>query len=189
MPPQTLFDVELYPEGLSQGDLDDLVHFGLTHALALARWDPEPRDEGGLARGMEGLLEGQLGRLERAGLSGFAALGLPPRPPRRGLERALHRLAAAFTDRRALAVGPLEAGESPLAAHLFERQLEVARDVGRPVIVRLPTGPKRPLEPLFETLLRLRVDEARLLFLAPRRAPFRTLRELGRFQALRVGPR
>ncbi len=184
------FDAELHPEGLSENDLDDLVHFGLAAALAAPLWDEAPRSADDLVRRWERLVERELPRLERHGVRAFAALGLPPGAPRLGLERAVHRLAAAFSERRVVALGPVELGRGGAAdAHLVERQLELAREVGRPLIARLPLNARRPLQPFLTILDAGDAGHDRLLLLGPSRKVFRVLREVDRWQALRVGPR
>jgi predicted metal-dependent TIM-barrel fold hydrolase len=143
-PPPPIFDAQLYPAALADDDLRDLAFFGVQGAVAVVGDDVPGREPEAILGRFEALVREDLPRLRRAGLAAFGALGLDPRRlPERGLEEILARLPALFSTARLVALGPigLEAGGAEEEA-AFLRQLEVAHDLGRPVIVRTPEREK-----------------------------------------------
>ena len=81
-----------------------------------------------------------MGSLRRAGLGAFAALSVPPaRIPARGLEALLAELPDFLSRRGVAAIGPVGAGHgTPREEELLSRQLEMARELRRPVLVSTP---------------------------------------------------
>ncbi len=187
-PAPLLFDAALEPCGLGDGDVERLVHFGVRLGLACAPATPRPRDGRELVGRWEALLERDLPRLERLGLSGYALLGAPPEGlPPRGFPAALHELARLLDRRRAVAVGPvaLDAGD-PALEHALRSQLEVAQAANRPLVARLGGGPSRAaLTRLLDVLDDASADPSRLLIEGAGRTSFALLRERGYAVSLR----
>jgi predicted metal-dependent TIM-barrel fold hydrolase len=133
-----LFDAALRAASLRPGDLADLRFFGVGGALALL--DDGPPVAAELARGWDELAGPVLRRLRRAGLVARAALGIPPRRiPRRGLEALLAALPEHLGRPGVAALGPvgLEAG-GRREEEVLERQLALAVELRRPVVVHAP---------------------------------------------------
>lgn len=167
--PPPVFDARLHADGLRDEDLEHLVFFGVEGAVTCAH------DAVGTASARAWSahwdeVAAQVGRLRARGLAAYAAVGLhPARIPWRGLETALHRLVQLFDDTRVVAMGAvgLEAG-GPREEQVFSRQLEMARQLRRPVVVHTPERDKlrvtrRALAILRESRVepqRVRVDHA-----------------------------
>jgi predicted metal-dependent TIM-barrel fold hydrolase len=139
-----IFDAQIHAGGLSDQDLNDLRFFGVGGALCVCGDDvPEATAEALLAD-FDARVNGDSARLRRVGLEPFLALGIhPARVPERGLEGVLARLAALLGAPRVVAVGAvgLDAG-GPAEEAAFARQLELARDLRRRVIVHTPVRDK-----------------------------------------------
>lgn len=134
-----IFDAHLHPERLSDVDLETLLHFGILRALAVAQAAAEPSAEV-LRAQLDGLLDEQLPRLERAGVEAFLAVGVHPRSvPRRGLEAVLDRLLQAFDHRRVVALGEIGLHHGGAAEEdALVEQLRLARRLRVPVLVHTP---------------------------------------------------
>ncbi|HUB05464.1 MAG TPA: hypothetical protein VMB50_00595 [Myxococcales bacterium] len=186
--PTPLFDASLEPSGLTDGDVGQLVHFGVRAGLASSPEGPRPGDGAELVARWEALLDRELPRLERLGVTAFALLGAAPDAlPARGFPSALHALAQLLGRRRAVAVGPVSLGSGdPALEHAFLRQLEVAQEVNRPLVARLGgASPRAALTRLFDVLEEGGADPSRVLILGAGRTAFRLLRERGYAVALR----
>jgi predicted metal-dependent TIM-barrel fold hydrolase len=190
------FDAALEPSGLTRGDLEQLAHFGVRAGLVRAAPSPRPRDAGALVARWEALLERELPRLAKAGIAGFAVLGIPPEaPPTRGFETALHRLVPLLGRRRGAAIGPIGLGDGgaheATAEHALRRHLEIAREIDRPLVVQLTSRSSGAAGPRLRRLLELLdeggADPARVLFEGAGRSALRILRERGYWVALRPG--
>ncbi|GEJ55786.1 TatD family hydrolase [Anaeromyxobacter diazotrophicus] len=170
------FDAELHPVALRRGDLEDLAFFGVAGALAAAGDAGVPATGAALRRAWDALAPGALRRLRRAGIAGYAALGLHPRRiPWRGLEALLAELPDYLGRRHVLAVGAIGLEEGgPREEALFVRQLELARELRRPVVVHTPWRDKERVTRRALALLREHeLDPARVLV---QRADARTVR-------------
>ncbi|HVI75824.1 MAG TPA: TatD family hydrolase [Anaeromyxobacteraceae bacterium] len=170
------FDAELHPVALRRGDLDDLRFFGVTGGLAAAGDAVVPATAEALRRSWDALAPGALRRLRRAGIAGYAALGLHPRRiPWRGLEALLAELPDYLGRRHVLAVGAIGLEEDgPREEAIFVRQLELARELRRPVVVHTPWRDKERITRRALALLREHdLDPARVLVL---RADGRTVK-------------
>lgn len=170
------FDAELHPVALRPGDLADLRFFGVTGALAAASDAAVPATAEALRRAWDGLAPGALRRLRRAGIAGYAALGLHPRRiPWRGLEALFAELPEYLGRRHVLAVGAIGLEEGgPREEGVFVRQLELARELRRPVVVHTPWRDKERLTRRALALLREHeLDPGRVLVL---RADARTVK-------------
>jgi hypothetical protein len=134
-----IFDAHLRGAALSTRDVADLRFFGVGGALIPLAGRAGPATAGGLRRDWEEATAG-VARLRRAGLGAFAALSIPPgRIPARGTEALLAELPEWLSRRGVTAVGPTgPGGGSPREEELFSRQLEMARELRRPVLVAAP---------------------------------------------------
>ncbi len=152
----TFFDAELHPLPLRRGDLDDLRFFGVAGALAPADDAVAPVTRESLRSAWDALAPGATRRLRRAGIAGFAAVGIHPRRiPWRGLEALLAELPDFLGRRHVQAMGAvgLEEGGAREEA-VFARQLELARELRLPVVVHTPWRRKERMTRRVLALLR-----------------------------------
>ena len=150
------FDAELHAAALRPGDLDDLRWFGVAGALLAAGDAGSPATGEAVRRAWEALCGPALARLRRAGLAGFAALGIHPRSiPWRGLEALLAALPEYLGRRGVVALGAvgLELG-GEREEEVLARQLALARDLRLPVVVHTPWRDKERLTRRVLALLR-----------------------------------
>lgn len=142
-----LFDAQLDPLALRPGDLADLRYFGVAGALATAGAVRPPATREAVRRTWDALAPGAVRRLRRAGIAGFAAVGIHPRYiPWRGLEALLAELPEHLGRRHVRAVGPIGLDEGgPREEGVFARQLELARELRLPVVVHTPWRRKEPV--------------------------------------------
>ncbi len=155
-PASPLFDAHLHPEGLRDADLETLQFFGVRAALATAHHAASPASARSLLAHFDELVGTQLPRLERAGVRGYAALGVHPQVlPRRGLEEVLSALPGYFGGGRVVALGEIGlhvGGQAEEEA--FLEQLALARRLKLPVLVHTPDRDKARLTRRTLTLLR-----------------------------------
>ncbi|BDG09211.1 TatD family hydrolase [Anaeromyxobacter paludicola] len=132
-----LFDPYLHLRGLSARDLDDLAFFGVTGALGPCDDGVVPATAAALRRDLDAQVGPRLAALRRAGLRGFAAVGLHPRRiPARGLEALLHDLPDWLGRRNVAAIGEVGLDEvTPREELLLSRQLELAASLRLPVLL------------------------------------------------------
>lgn len=134
------FDGLLRARSLSARDVSDLRFFGVSGALVPSD------DEGGARAGAAAVRAGwretaaAARRLRRAGLAAYAALGIHPRRiPARGLEALLVELPDALDRPEVAALGAIGLHDgTPLEERVLVRQLELARELHRPVVVTVP---------------------------------------------------
>jgi predicted metal-dependent TIM-barrel fold hydrolase len=136
-----LFDPHLRAGALGSRDVADLRFFGVEGALLPLDGRRAPTSAPQLRRDWDGIAAA-VKRLRRAGLGAYAALSIPPgRIPARGTEALLAELPEWLSRRGVAAIGPLGPGSgSPREEELFSRQLEMARELRRPVLVAAPEG-------------------------------------------------
>ena len=163
---QTLFDARVYPAGLADSDLQTLRYFEVTHLLAAAIPPGPTVTPAAITEALAALLTTQLPRLEREGLEGWAALGVPARAlPRRGLTEVLAGLPGLFKHPRAKAIGPLElwrGGEAEEEA--FTEQLKLARQLRLAVwVTTWGEGREANTRRALQLLKASNVDPARVL--------------------------
>lgn len=134
-----IFDAHLRGASLSTRDVSDLRFFGVAGALFPLPGRGGPPSAGDLRREWEETTLG-VARLRRAGLGAFAALSIPPgRIPVRGTEALLADLPEWLSRRGVAAIGPTGPGSgTPREGELFSRQLEMALELRRPVLVAAP---------------------------------------------------
>jgi uncharacterized protein len=170
------FDGQLHPLALREGDLSDLRFFGVVGALAPAGDAVTPATREALRRAWDGLAPGATRRLARAGLSGYAAVGIHPRCiPWRGLEALLAELPDWLGRPDVVAIGSVGLEEGgPREESVFARQLELAHELRRPLVVHTPWREKPRITRRALALMREHdVDPARVLVT---RADARTVR-------------
>lgn len=133
-----MFDALLHARSLRPPDLADLRFFGVAGGLVPAD-AVVPATAAAVRRGWDDVVLA-VRRLRRAGLAGWGAVGVHPRRiPLRGLEALLAELPAALGRREIAALGAvgLDAG-GELEDRVLARQLELARELRRPVVVSTP---------------------------------------------------
>jgi uncharacterized protein len=135
-----LFDALLRAGDLGRRELDDLRFFGIAGALVPADDAVVTASAAAIRRGWDEVVL-RARRLRRAGLAGYAALGIHPRRiPVRGLEALLAELPDALSRPEAAAVGGVGlAAGGELEERVFVRQVELARDLRRPIVVVTPS--------------------------------------------------
>jgi len=134
-----VFDALLHGRALRPRDVADLAFFGVKGALV-------PSDDAIVsataARVRAGWAEtvAAARRLRREGMATWAAIGIhPARIPLRGLEALLSDLPAELGRPEVAALGLVGAGDGgELAGRVLARQLELARELRRPVVVATP---------------------------------------------------
>lgn len=177
-----LFDADLHPLGLRGDDLDDLRFFGVAGALAPAGDSAVPATRDAVHRSWEALVPGGVRRLVRAGIAGFAAIGIHPRCiPRRGLEALLAELPELLGRPRVVAVGSIGLEEGgALEESVFSRQLELASELRLPVIVHTPWQRKEQVTRKILAMLREHaLDPERVLVARADTRTVRTIRACG----------
>jgi ferredoxin len=118
------FDGQLHPLALREGDLSDLRFFGVVGALAPATDAVATATREALRRGWDALAPGATRKLARAGLAGYAAVGIHPRRiPWRGLEALLAELPAGH---RVLAYSRPGAADAPGAEYDVAGRIDLA---------------------------------------------------------------
>jgi uncharacterized protein len=177
-----LFDPELHALPLRPGDLADLRFFGVRGALAPAADTVAPATREAVRAAWEDLAVRAVRRLRRAGMAGFAAVGIHPRCiPWRGLEALLAELPDFLGRRHVLAVGAigLEEGGAREEA-VFGRQLELARELRLPVLVHTPwRGKERVTRRALALLREHDLEPGRVLVTRADRRTVRMIRACG----------
>ncbi len=164
--PIDFIDAHVHAHSRSGEDFGRLRSAGCAGLVAVA-------DEGGGYRGPDSVLDHfrrlhrvDRGRVERAGLKFFLALGIHPRGiPEKGVDQVLTALPEALSSHRASAVGEigLEQGGDREEGVLAE-QLDVAAEAGLPAIVHTPRNQKRPIvERILALLGRSRLEPEKVL--------------------------
>jgi uncharacterized protein len=135
------FDPFLRGRDLSARDLSDLRFFGVTGALVPSDDTAGPGGAAAVRRGWQETVAAAR-RLRRAGLAGYAALGIHPRRiPARGLEALFAELPGALGRPEVAALGAVGLREgTALEERVLLRQLELARELRLPVILSIPAG-------------------------------------------------
>ncbi|MBI5545071.1 MAG: TatD family hydrolase [Deltaproteobacteria bacterium] len=157
-PPETTpayFDAHLHSDGLSNQDLCSMTVFGLKAALVPARDAVCDSVKDYLAH-FQGLIQLQAKRLEKIGIRPYAALGVhPARIPWHGLEEILAAVPRLAVAGRLVAIGEigLEKGGAR-EEQVLERQLELAQELGLPVLATTPERDKLRLTRRLLAILR-----------------------------------
>ncbi len=188
--PTPVIDANLHPEGLTDQDLETMRLFGVTAAVVAAHHFPQATVRAVLAH-FDDIVGKQLRRLEKAGIRGYAALGVHPLSlPRRGLFEVLAALPGYFRGGRVVAVGAVglaRGGEAEEEA--FSEQVALARKLKLPVWVYTPPHQKEPLTRRVLTLLQeSAITPARVVVDGAEGRILRTVLAFGHHAALTVHP-
>ena len=134
-----MFDALLHARALKARDLADLAFFGVTGALVPSD-DSIVSATAARVRGGWAETVAAARRLRHAGLAAWAALGIhPARIPLRGLEALLADLPAELGRPEVAALGAVGLGDGgELAERVLVRQLELGRELRRPVVLAAP---------------------------------------------------
>jgi len=178
-PPPTLFDPCLERGACTPAELSELARFGVRGALFVPPWDERPHEAAHVATQVSA---------RAAGLEAHFAVGLGPAialGP--GVDAALRELPARLSQPHVRALGRLalgRGGEQECA--LFVRQLELANELQRPVLVEATPSDARRVAAL---LLASELPRERILVACRDAASVRLLRGLGLPCALHVHAR
>lgn len=186
-----LFDAQIQAGALSAADCEDLAFFGVEGAVLVAGDDLPTQGAQEVLAFFDRLGREAAPRLKRAGIAPFVALGVhPARLPERGLAEVLAKLPSLFNGARVVAIGTigLEDGGA-VEEQAFLRQLEVAQEVGRPVLVHTPEREKLKLTRRILALLKESgVPATRVMVGQVNAATLRLVRECGHTACLSVHP-
>ncbi len=181
-----MFDALLRAGGLRPPEVEDLRFFGVAGALVPSDDSATPCTADGVRRGWDDVVAAAR-RLRRGGVAAWAALGVHPgRIPPRGLEALLAELPGALGRPEVAAlglVGLAEGGE--LEERVLSRQLELARELRRPVVVETPwRGRERITRRLLAVLRASELDPGRVLVAGADVHTVRAIRACGHLAAL-----
>ena len=175
------FDALLHAGALRARDLDDLAFFGVDGALVPSDDAVVPATARAIRAGWDLTVQAAR-RLRGAGLAGYAALGIHPRRiPLRGLEALLAELPGALDRPEVGAIGAigLDAG-GELEERVLCRQLELARELRRPVLVATPwRGKERVTRRVLALLRESELDPSRVLVAGADARTVRAVRACG----------
>ncbi|WP_248352444.1 TatD family hydrolase [Anaeromyxobacter oryzae] len=160
-----MFDALLHARALDARALANLRFFGVQGALVPSDDAVAPATAAAIRGGWDAVV-GAARRLRRAGLAGYAALGVHPRRiPLRGLEALLAELPEALGRPEVAALGAVGLAEGgDLEERVLQRQLELAKELRRPVLVHVPwRGRERLTRRVLAILKEAEVDPARVL--------------------------
>jgi uncharacterized protein len=132
-----MFDAHLLARALPEEDLETLHVFGVTQALVPTRELQGATSAAALRKAFDDLLEVQLPRLSRHGITGYAAIGIPATSlPPRGLRELLTALPEILAHPRAVAMGALGLNKgTPAEEEALLAQLSIAARFNRPAVV------------------------------------------------------
>lgn len=190
----THIDAHVHADGLSDADLELMARFGVEQVLVCAHdgaIDRRAPSAAGWLAHFDRLLTVEGPRLRRHGLWPVFALGVhPAHAPWRGLEELLHRLPAYLSHPAVVALGTLglKTGDDR-ERWVLGRQLELARDLRRPVVIASsPLRPMQGLKPLVALVKQYDLPPHRVLIehVTPRMLPL--LRACGFSIALEASP-
>ena len=185
----TLFDACLHPAGLNDQDLQTLALFGVKGAVAVS-WTLSATAKSIRAH-FDDLLEKQLPRLRRAGIRGYAALGVHPAGlPRRGLSEVLASLPGYCRAGQVVAIGALglREGNSSEEQALLE-QLDVAKTLKLRALVAVPReGHESALKKTLWALKKSGLPERRAALLGVDGKGLTAVRERGHHATLLLHP-
>jgi uncharacterized protein len=175
------FDAHLHARALRARDLDDLRFFGIAGALVPAGDEVAAPTGAAIRRDWDGLARA-VRRLRRGGLAAYGAVGVPPgRIPLRGLEALLAELPDHLGRPEMSALGPVGlAGDGELAERVLARQLDLARELRLPALVRVPwTGGDQVLRRTLAVLREADLVPSRVLVAPADARAARTIRACG----------
>jgi hypothetical protein len=189
-----MFDALLRAGGLRPREVEDLRFFGVDGALVPSDDAAVPCTADAVRRRWDEVVAA-VRRLRRGGVAAWAALAVhPARIPARGLEALLAELPDALGRPEVAAlglVGLADGGE--LEERVLGRQLELARELRRPVVVEAPwRARERTTRRLLALLRESDVEPGRVLVAGADARTVRTIRACGHLAALPLsggGPR
>lgn len=162
-----MFDPLLHGRALGAREIADLRFFGVDGALLPSDDAVSPATAAALRGGWDAITRA-VRRLRRGGLAAWAALGVHPgRIPRRGLEALLAELPEALGRPEVAALGAVglsRGGE--LEERVLARQLELARELRRPVLAVTPWRDRERLTRRLLAVLRESEVEPRRVLVA-----------------------
>ncbi len=181
-----MFDALLRAGGLRPPEIEDLRFFGVAGALVPSDDSAARPTADAVRRGWDEVVAA-VRRLRRAGLAAWAALGVhPARIPLRGLEALLAELPDALGRPEVAAlglVGLARGGE--LEERVLTRQLELARELRRPVVAGTPwRGRERNTRRLLGVLRESETEPGRVLVAGADARTVRAIRACGHLAAL-----
>lgn len=186
-----MFDAHLVARGLPEEDLETLHVFGVTQALVPTRELPGGATASALRKEFDDVLERQLPRLARHGISAFAAIGVPAASlPPKGLRELLNALPEVLAHPRAVAVGAVGLWRgTPAEEEALLSQLAIAARFGRPALVAAVAagGPER-VRRLLVVLRKAALPPARVLLDGCDAATVGAVRALGFHAGLSLHP-
>lgn len=155
MDPAPFIDLHLHADGISAQDLSTLAYFGMQAAVTCAR-DAGLGSADELRRHWDGLVQNETLRLKAASIRPMVALALhPARLPWHGVDELLQRLPHYFDDPRVVALGELGLQEGTAREEdVVARQLKIAAQLRKPVIVHTPARDKLAITRRLLALLR-----------------------------------
>jgi predicted metal-dependent TIM-barrel fold hydrolase len=190
-----LFDALLHARALRPRDLADLRFFGVAGGLVPSDDAIASATAAAIRKGWDEIVL-SVRRVRRAGLAAWGAVGVHPRRiPLRGLEALLAELPAALGRPEIAALGLVGLGEGgELEERVLARQLELARELRRPVLVSTPwRGRERLTRRLLALLREAELEPARVLVAGADARTIRPIRACGFLAGLALsadgGPR
>src|SRR5512138_306536 len=180
-----MFDALLRAGRLRPPEIEDLRFFGVTGALVPSDDSTAGSGADGVRRGWEEVVAA-VRRLRRAGLAAWAALGVHPACiPTRGLEALLAELPDALGRPEVAAIGLVGlAGGGELEERVLGRQLELARELRRPVLAGAWRGRDRTARRLLAVLRESELEPRRVLVAGADARTVRAIRACGHLAAL-----
>lgn len=179
-------DAHLHADGLRDADLEHLAAFGVEQAIVCAHDGAIDRSARDSARPwldqFERLLLVEGPRLRRFGIRPLFAFGVhPAHAPWHGFDELMHKLPEFLSDPAAVAIGTLGLKDGTAREqHVLARQLELAGELRRPVIVSSPPlDPVRGLRALGRLLRESGLPADRVLVEQAPRSSVATLLNLG----------
>lgn len=176
-----MFDALLRAGALRAADVADLRFFGVAGALVPSDDAPAAATAEAVRRGWD-RVGATVRRLRRSGLAAWGALGVHPRRiPLRGLEALLAELPERLGAPEIAALGAVGiAAGGELEERVLARQLELARELRRPVLVELPArAPDRATRRVLALLRDAEVAPGRVLVAGADARSVRAIRACG----------
>lgn len=181
-----VFDALLHARSLRPKDLAELRFFGVTGALVPSDDSIESASAARVRLGWAETVEAAR-RLRRAGLAAWASIGIhPARIPLRGLEELLSDLPNELGRPEVAALGLVGLGDDgELAARVLARQLLLARDLRRPVLLATPwRGRDRGVRRALAALKEAEIEPGRALITGIDARTVKSIRAVGQFAAV-----
>jgi len=181
-----VFDPLLHARGLGARDVADLAFFGVRGALVPSGDAVAAPTAARVRKGWSETVAAAR-RLRRAGLPAWAALGIHPSGiPLRGLEALLADLPAGLSRPEVAAVGAVGVGDGgELAERVLLRQLELARELRRPVVLVVPwRARERAVRRTLVVLREAELEPGRALVAGADARTVRAIRAVGQLAAM-----